>query len=38
MALLGWSDLRSLEDVYQHADAAGMLTAIQNRGELRETR
>jgi integrase len=38
MALYGWSDLRSLKDAYQHADAAGMLAAIQNRGQLREAR
>lgn len=36
MALLGWNDLRSLKDAYQHADAEGMLTALRTRRELHE--
>jgi len=38
MALLGWTDLRSLKTAYQQADQATMLTALQNRAELREAR
>lgn len=38
MALLGWSDLRSLKDAYQHADSAGMLATLQNRRKLSEAR
>jgi hypothetical protein len=38
MALLGWTDLRSLKSAYQHADPATMLAALESRGELREVR
>lgn len=38
MALLGWSDLRSLKTAYQHADPTTMLTALESRQELREVR
>lgn len=36
MALLGWTDLRSLKSAYQHADAETMLVALENRRQLRE--
>ncbi|MGH7587842.1 MAG: tyrosine-type recombinase/integrase, partial [Gemmatimonadota bacterium] len=36
MELLGWKDLRSLKQAYQHADPEGMLVALQSRRELRE--
>jgi hypothetical protein len=35
MALMGWTDLRSLKTAYQHADPASMLTALEQRRELR---
>ena len=38
MQLLGWTDLRSLKTVYQHADAESMLIALESRRELREAR
>lgn len=38
MALLGWRDLQSLKDAYQHADPASMLVALESRRELREAR
>jgi integrase len=37
-ALLGWRDLRSMKQAYQHADPEGMLEAIESRRELREAR
>jgi integrase len=43
MALLGWRDLQSLKEAYQHADPASMLVALEipqvscaRRGEARE--
>jgi hypothetical protein len=36
MELLGWKDLRSLKQAYQHADPEGMLVALKSRRELRE--
>ena len=36
MALLGWTDPRSLKNAYQHADQATMLTALETRREVRE--
>lgn len=38
MALLGWRDLQSLKEAYQHADPASMLVALESRRELREAR
>jgi hypothetical protein len=38
MELLGWKDIQSLKAAYQHADAAGMLVALETRRELREAR
>ena len=38
MELLGWTDLRSLKNAYQHADPETMLVTLQSRGELREAR
>ena len=36
MALLGWTDYRSLKAAYQHADPEIMLLALENRRELRQ--
>lgn len=36
MALGGWKDHRALKKAYQHADAEGMLLALESRRELRE--
>jgi integrase len=36
MQLQGWKDPRSLKQAYQHADAEGMLAAIEGRREYRE--
>jgi integrase len=38
MALLGWTDYRSLKSAYQHADPETMLLAIETRRELRQAR
>jgi integrase len=38
MALLGWSDIQSLKQAYQHADPETMLMALENRRERREAR